>query len=45
LLPKLCFSRGSLVELLIKSGVGRYLEFKNIESTFMYIDGQIEKSP
>lgn len=31
--PKVCLSRGSLVQLLISSNIGRYVEFKAVEET------------
>ncbi|CAG8619057.1 3532_t:CDS:2, partial [Diversispora eburnea] len=34
--PKLMSCRGELIELLINSGVGRYLDFKAMETTYIY---------
>lgn len=34
--PKLLGSRDSLVETLIGSGVGRYLEFKSVDDIYIY---------
>ncbi|CAO3692265.1 unnamed protein product [Rhizopus microsporus] len=34
--PKLLGSREELVEILIRSGVGRYLEFENVGDIYMY---------
>jgi hypothetical protein len=34
--PKLLGAREELVETLIRSGVGRYLEFKNVDDIFIY---------
>lgn len=34
--PKLLGTREELVEILIRSGVGRYLEFKNVDDIYMY---------
>lgn len=34
--PKLLGSRDSLVETLITSGVGRYLEFKSVDDIYIY---------
>jgi hypothetical protein len=34
--PKLLTCRGDMVEVLIKSGIGRYLEFKGVEQSFVY---------
>lgn len=42
LTPKLLYSRGPLVELLISSGVGRYLEFKALEQIFLCWEGTVE---
>lgn len=34
--PKLLSCEGELVEILIRSGVGRYLEFKGVDDIFMF---------
>ncbi|KAI9471023.1 MAG: GDP dissociation inhibitor [Benjaminiella poitrasii] len=34
--PKLLAAREELVDILIRSGVGRYLEFKNVDDIFMF---------
>jgi RAB protein geranylgeranyltransferase component A len=36
--PKIMPCRGELIELLISSGVGRYLEFKALDKTYIYSD-------
>ncbi|RIA85677.1 GDP dissociation inhibitor [Glomus cerebriforme] len=36
--PKIMPCRGELIELLINSGVGRYLEFKALDRTYIYSD-------
>ncbi|KAI8981100.1 GDP dissociation inhibitor [Pilobolus umbonatus] len=36
--PKLLASREELVETLIRSGVGRYLEFKNVNNVYVFDD-------
>ena len=38
LVPKIMPCRGELIELLISSGVGRYLEFKALDRTYIYSD-------
>lgn len=38
LAPKIMPCRGELIELLISSGVGRYLEFKALDRTYIYSD-------
>ncbi|KAJ3055940.1 hypothetical protein HK097_008649 [Rhizophlyctis rosea] len=43
--PKLLFCRGPIVELLVSSGVGRYLEFKALESIYMRWEAGFEKVP
>ncbi|KAG1411370.1 hypothetical protein G6F58_008585 [Rhizopus delemar] len=45
--PKLLHSREELVEVLIRSGVGRYLEFKSVDDIYMFnkIAEQLEKVP
>ncbi|XP_068437282.1 rab proteins geranylgeranyltransferase component A 1 [Clinocottus analis] len=45
LVSKLLFSRGSLVDLLIKSNVSRYAEFKNVTRILTYRHGQVEQVP
>mmetsp|Transcript_36963 Transcript_36963/g.96835 ORF Transcript_36963/g.96835 Transcript_36963/m.96835 type:complete len:674 (-) Transcript_36963:2727-4748(-) len=43
LLPKACLSRGALIDLLISSNIGRYLEFKAVSETFIRMaDGNRE---
>lgn len=34
--PKLLSCRGEMVEVLIKSGIGRYLEFKGLEESYVF---------
>lgn len=43
--PKLLHSREELVEVLIRSGVGRYLEFKSVDDIYMFdkITERLEK--
>ncbi|KAM4546612.1 rab proteins geranylgeranyltransferase component A 1 isoform 2-T2 [Fundulus diaphanus] len=45
LVSKLLFSRGSLVDLLIKSNVSRYAEFKNVTRILTYRHDNIEQVP
>uniref|UniRef100_A0A8K9X9A8 Rab proteins geranylgeranyltransferase component A n=1 Tax=Oncorhynchus mykiss TaxID=8022 RepID=A0A8K9X9A8_ONCMY len=45
LVSKLMFSRGSLVDLLIKSNVSRYAEFKNVTRILTYRNGKVEQVP
>ncbi|CAG8504994.1 14502_t:CDS:10 [Ambispora leptoticha] len=46
LAPKLMPCRGELVELLISSGVGKYLDFKAVDQTFIYLGvNKFEKVP
>lgn len=40
---QLMFSRGSLVDLLIKSNVSRYAEFKNVTRILTYRQGKVEQ--
>ncbi|KAI9209856.1 GDP dissociation inhibitor [Polychytrium aggregatum] len=42
--PKAILSSGPVVELLISSGVGRYLEFKALEEVYIF-DGVLEQMP
>lgn len=45
LIPKFLMAHGSLVKLLIHTGVTRYLEFKSIEGSYVYKGGKISKVP
>ncbi|XP_054752405.2 rab GDP dissociation inhibitor beta-like [Lytechinus pictus] len=45
LIPKILMASGQLVKLLIHSGVTRYLEFKQIEGSYVYKGGKIYKVP
>lgn len=45
LIPKFLMANGSLVKLLIHTGVTRYLEFKSIEGSFVYKGGKVYKVP
>ncbi|GAB6033235.1 hypothetical protein CHUAL_012838 [Chamberlinius hualienensis] len=45
LAPKLLFSRGELVELLISSNIARYAEFKSVTRVLTYLDGKLEQVP
>lgn len=40
---QLLYSRGSLVNLLIKSNVSRYAEFKNVSRILTYRNGKVEQ--
>ncbi|CAO2623217.1 Rab proteins geranylgeranyltransferase component A 1 [Lemmus lemmus] len=45
LVSKLLYSRGLLIDLLIKSNVSRYAEFKNITRILAFRDGIVEQVP
>ncbi|XP_034463158.1 rab proteins geranylgeranyltransferase component A 1 isoform X1 [Hippoglossus hippoglossus] len=45
LVSKLMYSRGSLVDLLIKSNVSRYAEFKNVSRILTYRHDNVEQVP
>ncbi|XP_078100676.1 rab proteins geranylgeranyltransferase component A 1, partial [Sander vitreus] len=45
LVSKLMYSRGSLVDLLIKSNVSRYAEFKNVTRILTSRGGKVEQVP
>ena len=45
LIPKFLMANGSLVKLLIHTGVTRYLEFKSLEGSYVYKAGKIHKVP
>lgn len=43
--PKLLFSRGELVDLLISSNIARYAEFKSITRVLTFLNGKLEQVP
>lgn len=45
LAPKLLFSRGPMVELLISSNIARYAEFKAISRILTHYDGMLRQVP
>ncbi|NXD22355.1 RAE1 geranylgeranyltransferase, partial [Spelaeornis formosus] len=45
LVSKLLYSRGLLIELLIKSNVSRYAEFKNATRVLAFREGTVEQVP
>lgn len=45
LIPKFLMANGSLVKLLIHTGVTKYLEFKCVEGSYVYKQGRISKVP
>jgi len=45
LAPRLLFSRGSMVELLISSNISRYTEFKSVSRVLTLLNGQLEHVP
>lgn len=45
LIPKFLMAGGKLVQLLIYTGVTRYLEFKQVEGSYVYKGGKIFKVP
>lgn len=45
LVSKFLYSRGLLIDLLIKSNVSRYTEFKNVTRILTYHNGKIEQVP
>ncbi|NWZ89714.1 RAE1 geranylgeranyltransferase, partial [Nesospiza acunhae] len=45
LVSKLLYSRGLLIELLIKSNVSRYAEFKNATRVLAFREGKVEQVP
>ncbi len=44
-IPKFLMANGKLVQLLIHSGVTRYLEFKSVHGSFVFKDSKIYKVP
>ncbi|XP_029462447.1 rab proteins geranylgeranyltransferase component A 1 [Rhinatrema bivittatum] len=45
LVSKFLYSRGSLIDLLIKSNVSRYAEFKNVTRILTFQKGKVEQVP
>ena len=45
LIPHLLFARGSMVELLIKSNISRYTEFKAVTRVLTVLNGVLEHVP
>jgi len=45
LVPRILFSRGSLVELLISSNISRYTEFKPVTRVLTRLNGVLEQVP
>ncbi|XP_077024571.1 rab proteins geranylgeranyltransferase component A 2 [Tamandua tetradactyla] len=45
LVSKLLFSQGLLIDLLIKSNVSRYAEFKNVTRILAFREGKVEQVP
>uniref|UniRef100_A0ABM5EVL8 Rab proteins geranylgeranyltransferase component A n=1 Tax=Pogona vitticeps TaxID=103695 RepID=A0ABM5EVL8_9SAUR len=45
LISKLLYSRGLLIDLLIKSNVSRYAEFKNVTRILAFREGRVEQVP
>ena len=45
LTPRLLFSRGDMVELLISSNISRYTEFKSVTRVMTMLDGNMEQVP
>lgn len=45
LTPRLLFSRGSMVDLLISSNISRYTEFKSVSRVLTLLNGQLEHVP
>jgi Rab GDP dissociation inhibitor len=45
LVPKFMMAAGELADILVHTGVTRYLEFKQIDGSFVYRGGKISKVP
>jgi len=45
LIPKFIMSTGKMVEILVKTDVTRYLEFKAVDGSFVQAEGKIYKVP
>jgi len=45
LVPKFIMSCGALVDILVKTGVTKYLEFKSVDGSFVQSEGKVHKVP
>ena len=45
LIPKFAMASGEFINILYHTDVTRYLEFRQIEGSFVYRDGRISKVP
>jgi len=45
LIPKFLMANGKLVNLLVHTGVTRYLEFKSVDGSYVYKGGKVHKVP
>jgi len=45
LIPKFIMATGKMVEILIKTDVTRYLEFKSVDGSFVVAEGKVYKVP
>lgn len=45
LVPKFIMACGNLVKILLHTKVTRYLEFKNIDGSYVFKDGKVQKVP
>lgn len=45
LVPKFLMAQGKLVKLLVHTNVTRYLEFKSVEGSYVYVGGKLHKIP
>ena len=45
IIPKFLMAQGKLVKLLVHTNVTRYLEFKSVEGSYVFVDGKLHKIP
>lgn len=45
LIPKFIMANGNLVKVLIHTDVTKYLEFKAVDGSYVYVNGKVEKVP
>jgi RAB protein geranylgeranyltransferase component A len=45
LTPQLLYSRGEFVDLLVRSAVSKYLEFRCLDTTYTYVDQRFQRVP
>ena len=45
IVPRLAFCRGSLVDLIVESGLHRYAEFISVQGSYLFVEGGLQRVP